>query len=226
MGIKGLFSGNNTLVSAYITKKRKDTYMKRTIILLLALILALFGISVYAKETLGEEMEIYDNTLRLHVPANSDSEEDQAVKLKVRDAVIDMLGSELSDCVTKTEAQRRVEELLPRITALADRVLDENGMTYKARASVIKEEYPRRDYGEITLPGGVYSSLKIELGEGAGQNWWCVLFPQICVGSAKPTEALAEVGFTPNQIRLITEKDGYTYVVKFKIVEILHSMIK
>ena len=97
-------------------------------------------------------------------------------------------------------------------------------MDYTSTVSVVRENYPTRDYEGISLPAGEYTSLKIELGKAQGQNWWCVLFPQVCVGSAKPTEVLSEVGFTPNQIKLLTEHDDYEYVVKFKLLEIIEGI--
>ena len=99
-------------------------------------------------------------------------------------------------------------------------MLKENGFDYEASVSVNEEYYPTRDYEGLSLPAGVYTSLKIELGEGKGANWWCVLFPQVCVGCARPSEALAQVGFTPNQIKLLTEQENEGYTVKFKLVEL------
>lgn len=187
---------------------------------------AVFLLASYGavRASLDEEMEIYDKTLRLHVPANSDSAEDQAVKLKVRDAVIEYLEEPLAECKTKDEAVKKVQSLTNEITKEANKVLSSNGMEYEAQVSVVQEHYPTREYEGISLPAGEYTSLMIELGKAEGQNWWCVLFPQVCVGSAKPTEALAEVGFTPNQIRLLTEHEDYEYVVKFKLVEIIENL--
>lgn len=200
--------------------------MKRILSLTVTLALLLVAAYVIAKESLQEEMEIYDKTLRLHIPANSDSAEDQAVKLKVRDTVIAYLSEPLSNCSTKDEAVQKVQDLSTNITLLANNVLKSNGFDYTARVSVVLEDYPTRDYEGISLPAGEYTSLKIELGEAKGQNWWCVLFPQVCVGTARPTEALAEVGFTPNQIRVLTDHDDYEYVVKFKLLEIFEGIFK
>ncbi len=198
--------------------------MKKLLIVLTVVAVSLFCTYTAVRASLDEEMEIYDKTLRLHVPANSDSPEDQAVKLKVRDAVIKYLEAPLADCNTKDEAVQKVQSLSSEITKEANKVLKLNGMEYTAQVSVVQESYPTRDYEGISLPAGEYTSLKIELGEAQGQNWWCVLFPQVCIGSAKPTEALAEVGFTPNQIRLLTEHEDYEYVVKFKLVEIIENL--
>lgn len=198
--------------------------MKKLLSLILTLTVFLFAAYAIAKEQLSEEMEIYEKTLRLHVPANSDSSADQEVKLKVRDAVINYLAEPMANCKTKDEAVNKIQVLTSNISLVANNVLIENGFDYKARVSVVKENYPTRDYEGISLPAGEYTSLKIELGKAEGQNWWCVLFPQVCVGTSKPAEALAEVGFTPNQIRLLTDKDEGEYVVKFKLLEIFEGI--
>ncbi len=198
--------------------------MKKLLSLILTLTVFLFAAYVIAKEQLSEELEIYEKTLRLHMPANSNSSADQEVKLKVRDAVINYLAEPLSKCTTKDEAVNKVQYLSNNITLVANNILKENGFDYTAKVSVVKEEYPTRDYEGISLPAGKYTSLKIELGKAEGQNWWCVLFPQVCIGTSKPAEALAEVGFTPNQIRLLTEGDEGEYVVKFKLLEIFEGI--
>lgn len=198
--------------------------MKRLLSFFLSLSLILLGALFIAKETFSEEMEIYDKTLRLHIPANSDSIPDQEVKLLVRDAVIDYLRIPLSDCKTKDEAVKKVQILTDNISYEATKVLKENDKPYTATVSVVTEYYPERSYEGISLPAGNYSSLKIELGEAKGQNWWCVLFPQVCINTAKPEETLASVGFTPDQIRVLTDREDYGYVVKFKLLEIISSI--
>ncbi len=198
--------------------------MKKLLSVITVLAILTGGTYAIIRFSLGEELEIYDKTLRLHIPANSDSEYDQAVKLKVRDAVIKYLEEPLSECKTQEEAVSKTQLLTKEITEEANKVLKENGTEYTATVSVVKEHYPTRDYEGISLPAGEYTSLKISLGNAEGKNWWCVLFPQVCVGTARPTEALAEVGFTPNQIRLLTEHEDYEYVVKFKLVELIESI--
>ena len=190
-------------------------------VLTAALVLAVFG---SIKSSLSEEMEVYDKTLRLHIPANSDDAEDQALKLKVRDAVVDLLEKPLSECKTKAEATEVAKKMTSSICDTANRVIKENGKSYVARVSVTEEYYPRKEYEGITLPAGSYTSLKIELGEADGKNWWCVLFPQVCTGTAEAKETLAEVGFTPSQIRLLTDQESGDYTVKFKIVEIIERL--
>lgn len=186
-----------------------------------ALILAIIG---GLRAEISEDLEIYEKTLRLHIPANSDGKDDQELKLKVRDAVINLLSEPLSECKTKEEAEAVAKRMTPIIKQTAERVISENGKDYCASVTLTEEYYPKKQYDGITLPAGKYASLKIELGKAEGQNWWCVLFPQVCTGTARAEETLAEVGFTSNQIHLLTDQEKGEYKVKFKIVEIIKRL--
>lgn len=118
--------------------------------------------------------------LRMHVRANSDSAADQAVKYEVKDAVVDALIPVAADCGSKQEAMEALQGALPRIEAVADAVLAERGFAYTAHAEVRREEFPARVYESVTLEAGLYDALIVELGEGAGANWWCVVYPPLC----------------------------------------------
>ncbi len=191
------------------------------LVVAVALVVSVFN---FIRMSMDEEMEIYEKTLRLHIPANSDSKEDQELKLQVRDAVIELLKDPLSECKTKEDAVRVAEEMSDEIERVSDEVINENGKNYKATVTITEEYYPRRQYEGISLPAGNYTSVKIELGEAEGQNWWCVLFPQVCTQTASADEVLAEVGFTANQIRLLTDQEDCEYVVKFKLLEIIEGI--
>ena len=128
------------------------------------------------KQTLRNEL------IRLHVVAASDSEEDQALKLQVRDAVINSLRDNMENIADAEQAKRYLQETLPKIEALANRVLQEAGCADVATVSLQPEEFTTRYYDTFTLPAGVYESLRITIGEGQGHNWWCVVFPTLCVG--------------------------------------------
>ena len=174
------------------------------------------------RDTVSEYAEIYDKTLRLHIPANSNSDVDQSVKLQVRDAVVELLKEPLSECKSRDEAIAAVQEIKSEIEAEANKTLRKNGADYTASVSVTEEYYPRREYEGIALPAGTYASVKIELGKADGKNWWCVLFPQVCTGTASNVgETLADVGFTANQIKLLTKYEDTGYTVKFKILEVI-----
>lgn len=170
------------------------------------------------------ETEIYDKILRLHVLANSDSEEDQQLKLKVRDAILKLseeFGSEFEDI---DDASTIYSSKLDEIKQEAERVIHENGYSYPVSVSLGKEYYPVKSYDEVCLPSGNYLSLKIQIGEAEGQNWWCVLYPPLCLSAARADEELIEAGFTGEQIKIITENDSSVkYKIKFKLLESFKS---
>ena len=118
--------------------------------------------------------------LRLHVRANSDSAIDQAVKYEVKDAIVEYLIPLAADCTSKRAAMAMLESELDAIEEVADGVLQKNGFTYTARASLRQEEFPTRVYEDVTLEAGIYDALIVELGEGTGANWWCVVYPPLC----------------------------------------------
>lgn len=117
---------------------------------------------------------------RLHVIANSDSEGDQAVKLQVRDAVIQALG-EMDGAQDREQAEAYAARHLDELIAAANRVLAENGFDYSAAAEIGSFDFPEKEYGGVTFPAGEYRALRVTLGQAQGQNWWCVLFPPLCL---------------------------------------------
>ena len=167
----------------------------------------------------AEECSIYDSTLRLHVIANSDSEADQALKLKVRDAVLDHISS--YDAKTKEEALINVMADKDKIENLATEVLNKNGIIQNVRIEIGEEDYPLRHYEDFSLPAGTYTSVRVIIGEGEGKNWWCVLFPPMCTSYASEwdQEQYVSVGLSGEQYDLITGSNG-EYKVKFKLLEI------
>lgn len=171
------------------------------------------------------ETELYDDVLRLHVIAQSDSEADQALKLKVRDAVLDCMSGQMDDCETINDALESAEDMLDEIREAADNCLRENGSAYTAAVELGRERYPRRDYGASVMPAGIYQSLRVTIGEGEGKNWWCVLFPTVCVRFAQADEdAYIAAGFTPEEYRIITGAEG-KLKVRFRVLEILSEIL-
>ncbi len=128
----------------------------------------------------AEEQAAY---LRVHIRADSNEAEAQAVKYRVRDAVVEALTPTVAGCATKEEAMKKIGAQLGGLEAVAERVLKENGFSYGARASLRKEQFPTRVYDGVTLQAGVYDALIIELGSGRGDNWWCVVYPPLCFKS-------------------------------------------
>lgn len=171
------------------------------------------------------EAEIYHKVLRLHVLASSDSEEDQSLKLKVRDGIL-----EYSEKLGSIENIENAEELysaeLENIKDIAKEIIVDEGYDYSVTVSLGYEYYPSRQYDDVTLPAGEYLSLRVMIGEAAGQNWWCVLYPPLCVSAASTEQALVDAGFTPQQMQIITEGNSPRYKVKFKILESVQSLWK
>lgn len=192
---------------------------KVTLVILISLIVFLFIWHFIPK---AEECEIYDSTVRLHVIANSDSERDQSVKLKVRDALLE----EISDyeCKTKKEAVTRIFENKDELEALATATLKSEGIIDTVSIEIGKEVYPERTYEDFSLPAGEYTSVRVIIGEGEGKNWWCVLFPPLCTAQAVKydEDAFISTGLSREQYYMITGTSG-EYEVKFKLLEIASS---
>ena len=172
----------------------------------------------------GEE-KIYDSMIRLHVLAESDSDEDQARKLRVRDAVLDVLAERMEKAHSYEDAAAAVSSMLGEIEEAA-RCTVQGECT--VRVELGRERYPVRVYENYTLPAGEYTSLRVILGEGEGKNWWCVLFPQLCTAQASESafyEDFIAAGFTPEQYRLIKNESGVRYRIRFRILEILAQWI-
>ena len=198
---------------------------KRLLIALLCLasVLLLVGIMPIHGET-----EIYDSVIRLHVLANSDSEEDQALKLLVRDAILETTGPLLLDCANQAEAQCVLESNREKLAAAAKEVIEREGYEYPVTVEFDLEQYPTRSYDSFCFPAGEYLSLRVWIGEAEGQNWWCCLFPPLCLGASTvprqdAEEAFVDVGLTPNQYKVITQSEKPVYRVRFKILELLRG---
>lgn len=166
--------------------------------------------------------QVRDDVLRLHVIAASDSEADQTVKLQVRDAILQEGAALFDGSVTAGEAQARLTPFLGRLEETADRVLRENGFDYTATAQVVNEYFDVRSYEGITLPAGRYEALKIVLGEGKGRNWWCVMFPPLCLPAAQ-TEEDAYAVFGGDGAKVVRGEPEYE--IRFKIVEIVEKAL-
>jgi stage II sporulation protein R len=145
--------------------------------LLIVVALALAGVAVMAFGRPGRA----EDPLRLHIVANSDSEEDQRIKIEVRDAVLRATREGIDACATEAQAEEYVGGNIEIIVATANEVLEENGAGYRAEAMVGTYHFPERTYRDATYPEGDYRALRIVLGEGEGRNWWCVMFPPLCI---------------------------------------------
>ncbi len=152
---------------------------KICIILMVFAIIALGAVAAFGKE------ETYTEYLRIHIRADSNEEEAQAVKYGVKAAIVEYLTPYLAECRTKDAAEKMLKAHLGEIERKADDVLKKNGFAYRSRASVRNEEFPTRIYEDLTLEQGFYDALIIELGSGKGDNWWCVVYPPLCFTSGE-----------------------------------------
>jgi stage II sporulation protein R len=177
------------------------------------------------------EQKIYENLIRLHVIANSDSEEDQDLKLEVRDFILGDIANLTKDCKDVKEAAEKIQAGLNDIETKAKDFINQKGYDYTIQTSLSTEVYPEKTYtdsnGEtFTFPSGKYQSLRIIIGEGKGKNWWCVLFPPLCLSGSKIEGELAVAGYTNEQIKILKKDKSGKYVIRFKILEILSDLLK
>ena len=184
--------------------------MRKIIIPTIVLLFSFVIISVLPTEA---EAGIYEDTLRLHILAASNSEEDQALKLEIRDRILEKYSKVLSKAESKEEAAEIAGGLLPKIEEDAALWCRELGFDYKVRAEILETWYDRRNYESFSLPCGVYTSLKIIIEDGEGQNWWCVMYPPMCLDMATGYEDK----YTDEEFRLISPSG---YKIKFKLLEL------
>ena len=169
--------------------------------------------------------DISDSVFRLHVLANSDSAEDQNLKYKVRDKLLDYMNSICTNTSNKEEAINIANSHLEDFKTIAKNTIEENGYNYDVTVEIGNFEFPTKNYGDISLPSGYYDSLRVKIGNASGQNWWCVMFPPLCfidvtsgVVPEKSKEELKE-NMTEEDYALISETDDMELNFKFKILE-------
>ena len=184
-----------------------------------ALLLALCTALLVGLRTGARQQALSEKLVRLHVIAASDTAEDQAVKLRVRDAVLAQLEPMLAQAGGIHEASSLLNSQLEKLENTARWISGQE----QVRASLGRENYPTRYYEDFSLPAGEYTSLRIELGEARGQNWWCVVYPPLCTGSV--TETVRETAaLNEEELRLITE-DGEGYVIRFRLMELWGELV-
>lgn len=196
-----------------------EAFMKKEILAALAILLATLIASIIPTDA---EAMIYEDTLRLHILANSDSEQDQLLKIGVRDAILKKYSSMLEGSESIEQSKQILDGLIYSIETDAEEYIRSQGYCYGVRASLGEEWYDTRDYGELTLPEGRYASLRIVIGEGVGENWWCVMYPPLCldIATEHAPKDDALINYSGEEISLIS---GGKYNVKFKILELLSS---
>lgn len=182
-----------------------------------ALLIGLACAMLWASALGAEQDALADQVVRLHVVANSDSESDQALKLQVRDAVL----AEATPALTGLDRQEALETLEARLPDLADaaaKVVGEEGYDYPVTVSLQEERFPTKRYEDFALPAGEYTALRVQIGSGGGHNWWCVVFPPLCMGSVEETAQLDD------RDRALVTGETEGYIVKFKAIEIWENL--
>lgn len=169
----------------------------------------------------ADKQELQENVIRLHVVADSDSQQDQQVKLQVRDALTAYLQPILDQLPDMDAARAYLETQLPELEQIANDVLKAAGQTATAAVSLAKEAFSKRDYDTFSLPSGIYESLRVTIGSGEGKNWWCVVFPSLCVSATTDSleDTAAGAGFSDSLTGAISGKQEYR--VRFFVMDCL-----
>lgn len=173
--------------------------------------------------------DIANSVFRLHVIANSDSEEDQALKYKVRDGLLTYMNSVCENCSSKEEAISIVEKNKDIFEQIAINTIKEEGYSYPVKINIGNFEFPTKNYGDISLPAGYYDALRVEIGEAKGQNWWCVMFPPLCFvdisSGVVPEESkeLMENSLSEEEFALVSEQSNNEIQFKFKLLEFFNN---
>ncbi|MBE6989995.1 MAG: stage II sporulation protein R [Ruminococcaceae bacterium] len=201
--------------------RRADTHGKNRLLPAeLALLLALAVTAVWGAWSLQRQEALAQRLIRLHVVAASDDPSDQALKLRVRDRVLTLTEDLLAGAGDAGQARERLEAALPALEAAAAEALAEQGCGDDVTARLEQMSFPYREYGGFALPAGEYTALRLTIGTGEGQNWWCVVFPPLCTAAASEwDESAATAGMDDDDLSLMTEEDG-GYVLKFRSLEL------
>lgn len=186
----------------------------KSVVALLLVIGAVYTYSVYKdKQTLNEQI------IRLHVVADTDDPADQELKLQVRDEILRLVHAIKEGASSKEEALTRLREQLPALEEAANAVLSKEGKEYHAAVTLDEEAFPTRFYDTFSLPAGIYDSLRVTIGSGQGKNWWCVVFPDLCMpaASAEVEDTAVAAGFSDTLSKTLTRQEGYE--IRFLVLD-------
>lgn len=162
--------------------------------------------------------DLQENVLRMHIIANSDSEEDQSLKLKIRDELLANSDEIFSDCDNIDDAEKNAYEKIDMIEKIANKVIENNGFSYNAKAEIVNMDFDTKVYDDITMPAGTYDAIRVTIGNAEGHNWWCVMYPPLCL----PVKGVAEEYFTDEETDILYNPEKYE--IRFKCVEIFEDI--
>jgi len=190
----------------------------------LALLAGLAAVLLTGALSLGEQTALSEKVVRLHVLANSDSQEDQELKLQVRDRVLAETEVLLEASTDRKDAEQRLTAALPELERLAAEEIAESGYDYPVSVRLEETAFPTRTYDGFTLPAGEYLALRVLIGAAEGQNWWCVVFPPLCAAASEDVaETALAAGLSEDQVGLITE-ENQGYELRLKSVELWEKL--
>lgn len=198
-------------------------YLKPIIILIFLLSLYIF-ISAYTY-VYAISNNLSNNVFRLHVIANSDTVEDQNLKYKVRDNLLEYMNKLCSNISKKEDAINIAKTHLADFTKIAEDTIKKEGFSYKVNVEIGNFEFPTKTYGDVAFPAGYYDALKVKIGEASGQNWWCVMFPPLCFVDTStgiiPSESKENLkeNLSDEEYQIISDTENSSYTVKFKLIE-------
>ena len=203
-------------------------FIKRFFIVLILFAFFVFISAISYVNAVSED--IANSVFRLHVIANNDSKEDQALKYLVRDKVLEYMNNISKNCSSKEEVIKLAYEYKDEFYNIAKNVIKENGYNYDVKISIGNFEFPTKYYGDISLPAGYYDALKIEIGEAKGQNWWCVMFPPLCfvdvTAGVVPDESkqIMQDNLSEEEYDLISNKNDSGIKFKFSLIEFFKNI--
>ncbi len=209
--------------------RKRNPFLKGTIALALTIILMAGVVLTSYSDNLNQGLA--DNLIRLHVLANSDSPEDQALKRDVRDVVLNYMRDRLKDSQNIEQTKNIINEDLEKLNDIARKEIEKQGKNYNVKAMLGSFPFPTKAYGDVTLPAGMYEALRIVIGKGEGSNWWCVLFPPLCFVDAThgtiPDHIKEKLKYslTEEEFSIVTSTDSedVPVKVKFKVLEVIQS---
>ena len=198
---------------------------KIKIILILIILFTIFIFSCAYSYVSAISDNLYNSIFRLHVIANSDSEEDQNLKYIVRDNLINYINENCKDFSSKNDVVQYANNHIEEIKKIAENTVKQNGFNYPVTIEIGKFDFPTKSYGDISFPSGLYDALRVKIGESAGKNWWCVMFPPLCfvdtttgIVSNSSKESLQET-LSEENYKVVSDTESTDITIKFKIIE-------
>ena len=196
------------------------------ICIILSLLIFLYTVICALTYVQAVSSDISNSVFRLHVIANSDSDEDQALKYKVRDNLLNYMNTICNNCSSKEEAISLVSTHQEQFKEIALKTIKDEGYSYDVNIEIGNFEFPTKQYGDISLPAGLYDALRVKIGKAEGQNWWCVMFPTLCFVDVSsgivPEESKEELQtvLSDEEYSIISNNSSYGIKVKFKLLEL------